>query len=130
MEFSNALWEHAGRKGATPAFQAATTTLIHLLSPLAPHMTEELWARRGGSYSIHSQSWPGYDPELARDEAITLVVQVNGKVRDRIRVPAGLSNDEARAYALDSEQIQRIVDGTEPQKVIVVPGRLVNIVLS
>ena len=68
-----------------------------MMAPVAPHIAEELWERLGKPYSIHTQAWPAYDAELAREDEITLVVQVNGKVRDRIDVPADISQDEARA---------------------------------
>ena len=87
-----------------------------------------VWARRGGAFSVHQQSWPAYDPALTVDEVVTLVVQVNGKVRDRMEVPAGIDDDEARRRALASERVQAYLDGGSPAQVIVVPGRLVNVV--
>jgi leucyl-tRNA synthetase len=130
MEFSNALAEHLDRHGLTPAYTEAAEVLIRLLAPFAPHIAEELWARRDGPYSIHQQSWPTYDPDLAADEMRTLIIQVNGKVRDRIAVPAGIEDQRARSLALASPQIQRYLDNGQPQRVIVVPGRLVNIVIG
>jgi leucyl-tRNA synthetase len=107
---------------------SACDVLIRLLAPFAPYIAEELWARRGGAFSVHRQPWPEYDPQLAADETVTLVVQVNGKVRDRITVPAGMPDDEARRLALESQRVQAYVKG-QPRKVIVVQGRLVNIVV-
>jgi leucyl-tRNA synthetase len=112
----------------TSACQEATGVLIRLLAPFAPHIAEELWARRGGEFSVHQQDWPEYDPGLAVDRTMTLVIQVNGKVRDRISVPCGISSGEARQRALESEPVQRHLNGQPPSKVIVVPGRLVNVV--
>jgi leucyl-tRNA synthetase len=109
-----------------PSF--ACDVLIRLLAPFAPHIAEELWVRRGRAFSVHQQAWPEYDPELAADETVTLVVQVNGRVRDRIGVPAGIADDEARQLALASERVRAYVSG-QPRKVIVVHGRLVNIVV-
>ncbi len=106
----------------------ACDVLIRLLAPFAPHIAEELWARRGGPFSVHQQPWPEYDPELAAEEMVTLVVQVNGKVRDRISVPAGIADDEARRLALESGRVRAYLSG-EPRKVIVVQGRLVSIVV-
>jgi leucyl-tRNA synthetase len=128
MEFGNALNAHLETHGATPAFNDAIDATIRLLAPFAPHVTEELWARRGGAYSVHQQAWPTYDAVLATDETITLIVQVNGKVRDRIEVPAGIDKAEAERLALASEQVARYMNGHPPKKVIFVPGRLVNIV--
>jgi leucyl-tRNA synthetase len=100
-----------------------------MLAPIVPHIAEELWERLGHEGSVHLQPWPEVDDEAAREEEITLVVQVNGKVRDRIQVPAGVSEEEARERALASEGAGRFMEGKAPRKVIVVPGRLVNIVV-
>jgi leucyl-tRNA synthetase len=129
MEFVNTLWAHREQHGPSPAFQAATGKLIRLLAPLAPYISEELWARQGGTFSVHQQSWPVYDPALTVDDLITLIIQVNGKVRDRMVVPAGLTDKEATALAMKSERAQGYLNGNPPQKVIVVPGRLVNLVV-
>jgi leucyl-tRNA synthetase len=129
MEFTNALGAHLEEQGATPTFEQAAETLILMLAPFAPHIAEELWARRGGDYSVHQQSWPVYDPTLAADETLTLVVQVNGKLRDRLPVPAGISDEEARQRALESERVQEYLHGGQPKRVIVVPVQLVNFVL-
>jgi len=129
MGFANALADHQEQHGPTAAFLEATAVLIRLLAPFAPHLAEELWARRGGAYSVHQQPWPVYDPALVAEETITLVVQVNGKLRDRIAVPAGIDDEEARCRALGSEAVQRHLGGRPPRQVIVVPGRLVNVVV-
>jgi leucyl-tRNA synthetase len=104
-------------------------TLLLLLAPVAPHLAEELWARRGLPYSVHQQSWPPFDPAAAAEETVTLVVQVNGKVRDRLQAPAGIAEAEAREMALASEAVRRYLDGGTPKQVIYVPGRLVNVVV-
>jgi leucyl-tRNA synthetase len=109
------------------AWNEAIEALLLMLAPLAPHMAEELWERTGRPYSIHKQSWPEWDEALAREEEVTLVVQVNGKVRDRIQVPALIDEEHATQLALASEQVQKHLDG-QIQRVIYVPGRLVNIV--
>lgn len=106
----------------------AVDNLLLLLAPIAPHITEELWAQRGKPYSIHQQPWPQWDPEIAKEESITLIVQVNGKVRDRIEAPAGTPDEELKALALASENVQKHLEGQTPRKVIVVKGTLVNIV--
>ncbi len=129
MEFVNALWAHREEHGPSPSFGEAVAVLLRLLAPLAPHITEELWARQGGAFSVHQQCWPVYDPALTVDEMITLIIQVNGKVRDRIVVPAGITEEEATAQAMKSERVQHYLNGTPPQKVIVVPGRLINLVV-
>ncbi len=107
----------------------AVDIYLRMLAPATPHIAEELWVSLGKPYSIHTQSWPQVDEEAAADEQITLVVQVNGKVRDRITLPVGISDEKAKEIALASEVVQKHLAGAVPRKVIVVPGKLVNIVL-
>ena len=99
-----------------------------MLAPVCPHIAEELWEKLGKVYSVHTQAWPEVDEEAAKEDQITLIVQVNGKLRDRIMVDAGISDEEAKALALESEGAQTALEGRPVRKVIVVPGRLVNIV--
>ncbi len=129
MELANEMGRtaQAGAAG-TPEWEEAVDVYLRLLAPVAPHISEELWSRLGKPYSIHQQPWPQADAAAAAEEEITLVVQVNGKVRDRIVLPTGTGEEEARRAALASETVQRFLAGQEPRKVIVVPGRLVNIV--
>ncbi len=104
-------------------------TLVKLLAPIAPHVTEELW-RRNRAESVHVQAWPEADPEVAREDTITMVIQVNGKVRDRVDVPASISDSDAEAAALAAEKIQPWLEGGTVRKVIARPPRLVNIVVG
>lgn len=129
MEFTNALVEAQRQSVSDAAFSEATDALLLTLAPIAPFMAEEIWALKGRRYSIHQQSWPPYDVALAADEFITLVLQVNGKVRGRITMPAGLTEEQARAVALQNEAVLRHLEGKTPRKVIYVPGKLVNIVV-
>ena len=100
-----------------------------MLAPIASHITEELWQKlKPGSGSVHRQPWPAFDEELAAEELITLVVQVNGKVRDRLEIPAGTSKEETEQSALAAPKVQSYLEGRKIRKVIVVPERLVNIV--
>jgi len=99
-----------------------------MLAPVCPHIAEELWAAQQKPYSIHTQSWPVVDEAAAAEDEITLVLQVNGKVRDRLVVPVGISEGEAQAAALANEAVQKYLEGQAPRKVIVVPGKLVNVV--
>ncbi len=129
MELKNTMQDAKSTPVAhTDAWDEAVRTLLLLLAPFAPHITEELWARTGGAYSIHQQAWPEADAEVAAEDEITLVVQVNGKVRDRITVPVDVDEATAKQKALASERVQSYLEGAEPRKVIYVPGRLVNIV--
>jgi leucyl-tRNA synthetase len=99
-----------------------------MLAPMAPHLAEEIWALLGNVNTLAYESWPEPDEGLLVDDEITLVVQVNGKKRGEIQVPADISDKAAQERALAVENVQKILDGREPKKVIVVPGRLVNIV--
>jgi len=131
MELTNALREAHDANNVDPsAWQEAVETLLLLLAPSAPHLAEELWERTGRPYSVHTQRWPQYDPDLATEEAVTIVVQVNGRVRDRITVPAESSEEEVRARALASARVREHVQGARISRVIYVPGKLVNVVLD
>jgi leucyl-tRNA synthetase len=130
MEFTNALQKAKGTAiYGTEAWDEAVETLLLLLAPCCPHIAEELWGRTGRPYSIHQQSWPEYDADLAAEEVITLVVQVNGKLRARLEVQADVTEEEAREAALADENVRRHVGDKEIRKVIYVPGRLVNVVV-
>jgi len=113
----------------TPEWDEALDLYLLMMAPVTPHVAEELWARRGKPYSIHMQPWPAADEAAAAEEEITLVVQVNGKVRDRLIVPITISQEEVEALALASEGIKKFLEGKPPKKVILVPGKLVNIVV-
>ncbi len=129
MEFTNTL-QKAKRTAVygTDAWDEAIETLLLLLAPACPFISEDLWGRIGGAYSIHERSWPEFDPDLAAEEMITLVVQVNGKLRARMDVPADISEDEAKEAALADENVQRHLDDRDVKRLIYVPGRLVNVV--
>ena len=130
MEFTNHLGRVKETGAVTPsAWAEAIRALLLLLAPTAPHLTEELWQRLGYPYSIHNQSWPQWNEELARDEEATLVVQVNGKLRDRITVPLSITEAEAKSLAMASQRVKAHLEGRELLKTIYVPGRLVNLVV-
>jgi leucyl-tRNA synthetase len=131
MELTNALGSARddGLAG-TDAYAEAVEALLLLLAPMAPHISEELWSRRGKPYSIHQQSWPAFDPALVTAEVIELPVQVDGKLRDRLAVAPDTAADEIERLALASERVQAYLQGRTPRKVVHVPGRLVNIVTS
>ena len=123
MELSTTLSRARGKSR-----EQGIDALVLLLAPFAPHIAEELWERRGGKGSVHRQSWPAFDPALAAEKEITLVVQVDGKVRDRIAAAAGLAEAKAREMALASPRAKAALDGHIVDRVIVVQDRLVNIV--
>jgi leucyl-tRNA synthetase len=129
MECTNALLRLRDAGAAsTDEWGRAVRTLVLMLAPLTPHIAEELWERLGEPYSVHLQPWPQWDPEAVREETITLVLQVNGRVRDRVSVPVGLPESALRDVALQSEKVRKFIDGKEVEDVIVVPGKLVNVV--
>jgi leucyl-tRNA synthetase len=129
MELTNAIIREreAGMAG-TDAYAEAVDSLLLLLAPVAPHIAEELWQRRGKPYSIHTRPWPVADPALTAAETIELPVQVDGKLRDRLVVTPDTSAAEIERMALDSEHVQRYLAGRAPLRVIQVPGKLVNVV--
>ena len=131
MEFTNHLnrvWADASIDAKT--WRECTRNLLLMLAPMAPHMTEELWEMNGHPYSIHQQDFPAWDDGLAAEDVITLVLQVNGKVRDKIEVAVDIGETEAQALALASPRIQSYLAGKSVTKTVYVPGRLVNVVVN
>ncbi|MDJ0961296.1 MAG: leucine--tRNA ligase [Acidimicrobiia bacterium] len=115
---------------SSPVRSEAVDTLLKLLAPIAPHITDAAWRRRGNSASIHLEEWPAADAELAAEDMVTLVVQVNGKVRDRLEVPADISEEAATEAALGASKVQSWLEQGEVRKVIARPPKLVNIVVG
>lgn len=113
----------------TALWQEAIETFVLLLAPLAPHLAEELWSRLGNAYSVHQQTWPTFDPALAAEDTVEVVVQINGKVRARVVVAADADEATLREAALNTDAVQKALNGQVPLKVIVVPGKLVNLVV-
>jgi leucyl-tRNA synthetase len=131
MELMNEMYRarEAGAAGA-PEWDEAIEYYVKMLAPVCPHVAEELWTMHlGRPYSIHQQDWPQLDPQAAQEEVIEVPVQVNGKVRDRVTVPADASEDAIRSAALASDQVRKHMDGKEPRKVIVAQRKLVSIVV-
>ncbi|MGE5464259.1 MAG: leucine--tRNA ligase [Syntrophothermus sp.] len=131
MELLNEMYRarEAGAAGSRE-WSEAQDIYLRMLAPVAPHIAEELWTvHLGKPYSVHQQAWPQVDEEAAREDSIEIPVQVNGKVRDRVVVPADANEDQIKSAALASEQVQKYLEGREPRKVIVANMRLVNVVL-
>ncbi|MFP3975729.1 MAG: leucine--tRNA ligase [Chloroflexota bacterium] len=130
MEFTNYLtkMKEGNAVADNEAWKEAVRSLLLMLAPFVPHFAEELWERIGQPYSIHNHLFPTWEEELAAEEEVTMVVQVNGKVRDKLTVPASISEEDAKELALNSEKVQANLDNRRVNKVIYVPGRLVNIV--
>jgi len=131
MEFSNHLskvWAEASVDQAT--WRDCVKNFLLVLAPIAPHFSEELWEHTGHAYSIHQQPFPKWDDALAMEDTVTLVVQVNGKVRDRIEVPADIGQEAAQELALASPKVRPYTEGKTVNKAIYVPGKLVNVVVG
>lgn len=136
-ELTNAIYDYVGGKCDNEfseedknVFSFAILSLMKLMSPVAVHLTEEVWTSLGAKNSIHEEKWCEYDEKLAKTSSITLVVQINGKVRDKIEVAEDLSQDEMKEIALNAEKAKEFTQGKEIVKVIVVPKKLVNIVVK
>ncbi|MBT7783676.1 MAG: class I tRNA ligase family protein [Anaerolineae bacterium] len=129
MELMNEMYK-ARREGAVGSeeWNEASKIYLLMLAPVAPHFAEELWERMGGEYSIHTQSWPEVDERAIVVDEVEIAVQVNGKVRDKITVAVDIDDEKVSAIALASENVQKYLGDKPPRKVIVIKGRVVNIV--
>ncbi|MGI6364688.1 MAG: leucine--tRNA ligase [Bacillota bacterium] len=131
MEYTNSLIKHQGSNMCGAAlWQQAIDSLVLMLAPAAPFIAEELWHRQGHKESVHLQAWPQYDPEALVESTITVPIQVNGKLRDTIKVPVGLSQEEAQAAAIKAEKIATILEDKKIIKFIWVPDKLINLVVK
>jgi leucyl-tRNA synthetase len=128
MEFTNALSKAKAALWGSEVWDEAVSTLLLLLAPVTPHLAEELWARLGKPYSIHQQSWPSYDERYLVEETITLPIQINGKVRGRITVPADADEATIKERALAEPNVRRHLEGKQIVKIIVPKRKLVSIV--
>ena len=134
-ELTNAIYDWQSKKSDLTdedkqVLSFAVVSLMKLMSPVAVHLTEEAWSELGGVGSIHEQEWCAWDENLAKSSSITLVVQINGKVKDKIEVDEGLDQEQMKQVALDSPKIKAQIEGKTVVKTIVVPGKLVNIVIK
>jgi len=135
MELVNATYSYLNEAGGekrerfSPLICRVLENIIILLAPFAPHICEELWHKCGFEGSVHLQKWPHYDPQLLKEEKAEVVIQVNGRVRGRIFVPAGFSDGELLEEARRNEKVQSYLEGKEIVKTIAVPGKLLNIVV-
>ena len=134
-EFVNAIYDYTAKKTQYSdedknVLSFALVTLLKLMAPTTVHLTEEIYHQIGGKGSIHETRWPEFEEKLAKTSAITLVVQVNGKVKDKIEVDSESTKEELEKHALESEKVKQAAEGKTIVKTIVVPGRLVNIVVK
>jgi len=134
MELVNALYQiprpGAGDRLAFSVIRETAETITLLLAPIVPHITEELWALLGRKENLADVAWPAFDPAVASEEEITIVLQINGKVRNRITVPADEEAEQIKALALADERIAGLTSGKQVIKVVYVPKKLVNIVIA
>jgi leucyl-tRNA synthetase len=131
MEMTNYMSKvQVDRSADAASWQEAVDALLLMLAPVTPHFAEELWTRTGHAYSIHNRTFPAWDKDLAAEEQVTLVVQINGKVRDKVEVPASITEAEARELALSQPRVKSFLGGRQTEKIIYVPKRLVNIVVK
>ncbi|HZG38653.1 MAG TPA: class I tRNA ligase family protein, partial [Nodosilinea sp.] len=128
MKLSNALTDSPAK--SSPVYSEGIRALVLLLAPFAPHLADELWHQMGHSESVHRSPWPVFDPSALAVDEITLVIQIMGKTRGTLEVPADSDKAALEKYARESEAAQRYLDGKEIKKVIVVPGKLVNFVVA
>ncbi len=130
MDFVNKLSDYREQQGQTAAFNEAARLFLLVLAPAAPHIAEEIWQRLGGKGSIHLQAWPSVDSAFLQAEEMTIVVQVNGKLRDRLTLPAGMDEAAVKEAALAADKVAATLNGRQPTSVLYVPGRLVNVVVK
>ncbi|HNE04841.1 MAG TPA: class I tRNA ligase family protein, partial [Anaerolineales bacterium] len=131
MELLNEMYKarEAGAAGSDE-WKEAQEIYLKMMAPVTPHIAEELWTEHlGKPYSIHQQLWPVVDEVAAKDDFVEIPVQINGKVRDRVKVAAEASEEEIKSAVMASEVIQKFLEGKEPKKVIVVKGKLVSLVV-
>lgn len=129
MELTNLMQRVRSDVGGTETWSWAVERLVIMLAPIAPYIAEELWHLRGHNQSVHLQEWPAYDEAQTIDDVVTVVVQVNGKLRDRLEVPRGQEGESVQEQALASPRVQPHVQGRKIVKIITVPDKLVNIVV-
>jgi leucyl-tRNA synthetase len=137
MEFVNYLYKFYEWFGKEPRLNVgrgmqieAINKLILLLAPFAPHIAEEMWEQMGHTGAIHQARWPEYNEEFLKADEIEIVVQVNGKVRQKLSVPAGIDDESLKTQSLGDPRVQEWTNGKEVKKVIVVPKKLINIVVK
>jgi leucyl-tRNA synthetase len=131
MELLNEMYKarEAGAVG-TDEWKEAQDIYLKMMAPVAPHISEELWTEHlGKPYSIHQQAWPTVDEAAAKDDVIELPVQINGKVRDRVKVAADANEDDIKTAVMASEAVQKYLEGKEPKKIIIAKGKLVSLVI-
>ena len=129
MALTNALYRYVAQGAERSVFEETVTALLLMLSPMAPHLSAEIWERRGLPGTVHAQRWPVGDPRLIESDSATMVLQVNGKLVDTVEVPKSITEEEAVSLALANDKVTRRLAGGTPRRIIAKPPRLLNIVL-
>ena len=130
MELVNEMYRYKEGTVNPGLFGAAIKDLIIMLAPFVPHVTEEMWEHRGYEGSVHDQNWPEYDEKALVKDTVEIVVQVNGKIKEKLDIAGGLSREEMEKTAMENEKVKGLIEGKNVVKVIAVPGKLINIVVK
>lgn len=130
MEMVNEMYKYKEGEVNEKLYGAAVRNLIIMLAPFVPHVTEEMWEHLGFEGSVHQQSWPEYDESALVKDSVEIVVQINGKIREKINIPGDLSREEMEKIAMEDEKVKGLTEGKNVVKVIAVPGKLLNIVVK
>lgn len=130
MEMVNEMYRYKEGEVNEGLFAEAIRCLIIMLAPFVPHVTEEMWDHLGYEGSVHDQQWPEYDESALVKDTVEIVVQINGKIKEKINIAGDLSRDEMQAAAMEDEKVKVLVDGKNVVKVIAVPNKLINIVIK
>ncbi|MFL0197676.1 leucine--tRNA ligase [Clostridium sp. WILCCON 0269] len=131
MEFTNSLYKYMQEHNKNTSFLKDTILdFIKIIAPFAPHFAEEQWEKLGQNYSIFNEKWPEFDPKALIKEEVEIAIQINGKIKAKVNIPTNLSDEEIKELSLSNEDIKPLLEGKDIKKVIVVKGRLVNIVIK
>ena len=130
MEMVNEMYKYKEGEVNEKLYGAAVRNLIIMLAPFVPHVTEEMWEHLGFEGSVHQQSWPEYDESALVKDSVEIVVQINGKIKEKINIPGDLSKEEMEKIAMEDEKVKGLTEGKNVVKVIAVPGKLLNIVVK
>lgn len=130
MELVNEMYRYKEGTVNPGLFGAAIKDLIIMLAPFVPHVTEEMWEHLGYEGSVHDQNWPEYDEKALVKDTVEIVVQVNGKIKEKLDIAGGLSREEMEKTAMENEKVKGLIEGKNVVKVIAVPGKLINIVVK
>ena len=131
MEMVNGLYKIKEKQGFVPApdWRFTLESLLQILAPFAPHITEELWHELGHNDTIHIDHWPKWDEQYLTSDTVTIIVQVNGKLRSKLELPISMDQQGVEKAALADENVQRFTQNKPPKKMVYIPGKLINIVV-